>query len=152
MEPRKLYCNEKVWLVGGHPSIQTDGNVARQPEDTWTCDHQDRHLTQKVPAAGPVNLFWMHQQMFDSFKPYTGFLYVTGVITFSLLENFPISISLNKTLLAFPAFDHVTWMWVWISLMVKEIMTLTRPLLSSLVHPFEESVHPNMYLSLNGSV
>lgn len=96
MEPRKLSRNEKVWLVGGHPSIQTDGNVARQPEDTWTCDHQDRHLTQKVPAAGPVNLFWMHQQMFDSFKPYTGFLYVTGVITFSLLENFPISISLNK--------------------------------------------------------
>lgn len=50
--PQKLTHNEKVWLVGGRASIQTDGNVAGQPEDTYTCDHRDRHLARKVPAAG----------------------------------------------------------------------------------------------------
>lgn len=52
VEPQKFSHNEKVWLVGGRSSTQTDGNVARQPEDTWTCDHQDRHLTRKSQQLG----------------------------------------------------------------------------------------------------
>lgn len=107
MEPRKLSCDEKVGLVGGRSSIQTAGNVAGQPEGTWTCDHQDRHCTRKVPAIGPVNLLWMYC---DFFKPILDSFNVIVVFIFPF-QKFPQLDVLNKTLL-----EHVTWIWIWISL------------------------------------